>query len=170
MPRSRCWLMLGTVLLVGARLPACAVYDESLLVGNSSSAAGGFSGAAAGGTGSGGSPTSSCLGVAYQDIYWYLGNVGASCDDTCLKHGGPSANASAHIGTSFQGGSIAECAEILGMLGVTGSVNMGVGSPGQALGCQVYPAAPSSNWWLLSPDFSASAHSATARIVCGCNC
>jgi hypothetical protein len=123
-------------------------------------------GASTGGTGTGGSSPGGCAGMLDSGICWYYGALGASCATTCATHGGSSPQTPSHVGIASQGGSVAECTRLLGLLGITGTVNSGTRSDGQGVGCHVFPAAQS--WWLSSPAYSETASLTNVRIVCGC--
>jgi hypothetical protein len=103
--------------------------------------------------------------VSLWEICWYLGELGASCDTTCASHGGNAATAQQHVGTAGQGGSAEECGQLFTALGHTEAVSSGTNSIGY--GCHLWQ--PDALWWLSAPDFSTSASSTDARIVCGCN-
>jgi len=121
---------------------------------------------ATGTSGTGGSTsTTTCAGVPRAGICWYLGPDGSSCQQVCTSHGQTAPDAPSHVGTATQGGSQAECATLFGLLGLTGTPEKGTRSDGQGLGCHIYGATP---WWLTSPNFSATASHASAKLVCGC--
>jgi hypothetical protein len=131
------------------------------------SATGGHAGSAGGNGGSSGSTTSpACSGVPYAGVCWYLGPDGSSCQDACASHGQTSPNAASHVGTKTQGGSLAECAKILGLLGITGTPSSTLRLDGRGLGC--YQKANSNSWWLSAPDYGATASLGSVRRVCGC--
>lgn len=137
----------------------------------STGGAGGSSGSVDARNGSGGaggdaSTSIGCSGVVDSDICWRLGNLGASCADTCMSSGGTSPNAAKHVGTSTQGGSLAECRRLLGLLGITNNVI--TVAIDQGLGCHHKPAMPLPYAWASSPAFSDTASSPDASILCGC--
>jgi hypothetical protein len=124
-------------------------------------------GASSGGTMStGGTSSAGCAGVLDSGICWYYGALGASCATTCATHGGSSPQAPSHVGVASQGGSLSECTRLLGLLGMTGTVNSGTRSDGQGVGCHVFTGP--AYWWLSSPAYSATARDSNVRIVCGC--
>jgi hypothetical protein len=123
----------------------------------------GGQGGATGGTG-GSTSTATCSGVLRASICWYLGPQGSSCQQTCASHGQPAPDAASHVGTATQGGSLAECGVILGLLGITGTPSTSFGLEG--LGC--FMRANGSLYWLSVPNFSATASQANASLVCGC--
>jgi hypothetical protein len=129
----------------------------------------GAGGAATGGSGgadAGGVETGvACAGPSRGGICWYLGPQGSSCQQVCASHGQLAPGAVSHVGTPSQGGSLAECGILLGLLGIGGTPTNGARSDGLGLGCHVYNAVP---WWLSSPNFSASSALASASLVCGC--
>jgi len=128
------------------------------------SATGGHAGSTGG---SGGSTTTpACSGVLYAGICWYLGPDGSSCQDACASHGQTSPNAASHVGTTTQGGSLAECGKILGLLGITGTPFTTLRLDGRGLGC--YQKTNSNSWWLSAPDYGATASLGSVRRVCGC--
>lgn len=117
----------------------------------------------------GGSSSVACSGVLRSGICWYLAAVGGSCTQACADHGGPSSLAAGHVGTAAQGGSLSECATILSLLGVAGTVqnvvstsgvgclrNTGMTGPGPGL------------YWCTSPAFSATASLTDVQPACGC--
>ena len=131
------------------------------------SATGGHAGSTGGNGGSsGGTTTPACSGVLYAGICWYLGPDGSSCQDACASHGQTSPNAASHVGTTTQGGSLAECGKILGLLGITGTPFTTLRLDGRGLGC--YQKTNGNSWWLSTPDFSATASLGSASRVCGC--
>ena len=125
-------------------------------------ATGGQAGAAGGADG--GTSTTACSGVLHANICWYLGAQGSSCQQACASHGQPASGAASHVGTAMQGGSLAECGVILGLLGITGTPSTSFGLDG--LGCFVR--ANGNSFWFSLPNFSATASQANAKLVCGC--
>ena len=123
----------------------------------------GGQGGATGGAG-GSTVTTACSGVLHSGICWYLGPQGSSCQQACASHGQPASGAASHVGTATQGGSLAECGVILGLLGITGTPSTSFGLEG--LGC--FMRANGSLYWLSLPSFSATASQANASLVCGC--
>jgi hypothetical protein len=119
-----------------------------------------------GGSGNDASAFSKCAGVVDSSICWRLGALGASCADTCAASGGPSPNAAKHVGTAAQGGSLAECQRLFGLLGITNSVFQV--SVDQGLGCHQKKSMPLPYAWASSPDYSDNACSADVSILCGC--
>jgi hypothetical protein len=120
-------------------------------------------------TGTDGSSSIPCAGTLYSAICWYLATEGESCTQTCDSHGGPSSLAASHVGTSAQGGSRAECADILSLLGVAGSVQSIASIVG--VGCISYLGTTASGpglYWVNTPNFSANASLEGARPACGC--
>jgi hypothetical protein len=126
----------------------------------------GATGGQAGATGGtdGGTSTTACSGVLHADICWYLGPQGSSCQQACASHGQPASGAASHVGTAMQGGSLAECGVILGLLGITGTPSTSFGLDG--LGCFVR--ANGNSFWFSLPNFSATASQGNAKLVCGC--
>ncbi len=124
---------------------------------------GGQGGADAGTSAS--SDAASCSGPLRGGICWYLGPDGSSCQQVCASHGTVAPGAASHVGTTAQGGSLAECGILLGLLGVTGTPASGVRSDGLGLGCHIYSGVL---WWVSSPAFDATASHTSARLVCGC--
>ena len=61
-----------------------------------------------------------CGGARALELCWYLGNAGASCEQTCSGKGGYDARATALLGTTGQGGNLGACAQVLAGLGYTG--------------------------------------------------
>ena len=133
--------------------------------GGSSSSNGGAGGqgGATGGTG-GSTTTAACSGVLRAGICWYLGPQGSSCQQACASHGQPASGAASHVGTAAQGGSLAECGVILGLLGITGTPSATFGLEG--LGC--FMRSNASLYWVSLANFSATASTANASLVCGC--
>ena len=108
----------------------------------------------------------SCGGVAYGGICWYLGPSGSTCQQVCASHGKPAPEAATYVGTTGQGGSLADCKTLFGLLGVKGQPESGTRSDGMGFGCHMFQ--DSSLWWLSSPNYSASAGSPVVQVVCGC--
>ena len=130
-------------------------------------ATGGHAGSTGGSGGNSGSTTSpACSGVLYAGICWYLGSDGSSCQDACASHGQTSPSAASHVGTTTQGGSLAECGKILGLLGITGTPFTTFRLDGRGLGC--YQKTNNNSWWLSAPDYGATASLGSVRRVCGC--
>ena len=118
---------------------------------------------ASGGTDGSTAPTA-CSGALYQGICWYLGPQGSSCQAVCASHGQAAPNAASYVGTTAQGGSLAKCGLVLGLLGITGTPSANIGLAG--LGCFVR--ANGTLLWQSFADFSATASQANAKLVCGC--
>lgn len=108
-----------------------------------------------------------CAGIERFGICWYLGAAGASCDDTCSLHGGPSEAALARVGTSAQGGSPEECRAILIGLGQRADVVTATRPDDRGVGCHLYGFARDP-YWLTRPSFETSDQLPLARIACGC--
>ena len=136
---------------------------SSIAGGAGGQGATGGQGGATGGAG-GSTATTACSGVLRAGICWYLGPQGSSCQQACASHGQPAPTAVSHVGTATQGGSLAECGVILGLLGITGTPSTSFGLEG--LGCFVRT--NGSLYWLSLPNFSATASTANASLVCGC--
>jgi hypothetical protein len=127
--------------------------------------AGGQSATSTGGASTSTQPTS-CAGVTYGGICWYLGDAGLSCQQECAGHGQVDPGMTSVVGTSAQGGSLAECTTLLKLLGVSGSPQFGTRSDGRGLGCHIYLGRYP--WWLNAPNFSVTASLQGTQIVCGC--
>jgi hypothetical protein len=117
-------------------------------------------------TTTGSTDTASCVGPTRGGICWYLGPQGSSCQQVCTSHGALAPAMASHVGTTIQGGSLAECSVLLGLLGISGTPANGTRSDGLGLGCHFYQGA--TLWWLSSPNFSATASQSSSRLVCGC--
>lgn len=117
-----------------------------------------------GGSGGVGGAAPSCAGALYQGLCWYLGPRGASCDATCAAHGGPATGAETFVGTTAQGGSVAECQRLLVLFGVTAAPVVATRDD-VGLGCHLYA---DEGYWLDEPNFSSDASVPAARIVCAC--
>lgn len=115
----------------------------------------------------GGAAPGSCAGVAHGGLCWYIGEGGASCEQTCAPHGGFVPEAAAFVGTAGQGGSLAQCTEILGLLG-RGQPVIQASRADVGVGCHLWGVEEQS-FWLTAPDFSPTAGLSSARIVCGCS-
>ena len=111
-----------------------------------------------------------CGGARALELCWYLGNAGASCEQTCSGKGGYDARATALLGTSAQGGNLGACAQVLAGLGYTGNVTPGFRSDGIGLGCHLWESEGRlDGWWLVSmPDFDPRASIQVASIACAC--
>jgi hypothetical protein len=110
--------------------------------------------------------TDSCMGPTRGGICWYLGPQGSSCQQVCTSHGALAPVMASHVGTTIQGGSLAECSVLLGLLGIGETPANGTRSDGLGLGCLFYQGA--TLWWLSSPNFSSTASESSSRLVCGC--
>lgn len=107
-----------------------------------------------------------CGGARVRDLCWYLGNAGASCQQTCSNKGGYDVRTTALVGTTTQGGSLSACAQVLSALGYRGSVTAGLRSDGVGLGCHLWG---SDGWWLQTmPELSRTASIPVASIACAC--
>jgi hypothetical protein len=92
--------------------------------------------------------------------------LGASCDATCAEHGGAASNTALYVGTAAQGGSAAECAQLLDLLGEADAPFSATRDDGLGLGCHLYDSVA---YWLSSPAFSSSVADPEAELVCACN-
>jgi len=122
-----------------------------------------------GANGTGGSSSVACSGVLYSGICWYLAASGSNCTQACAEHGGPSSLAAGHVGTAAQGGSLTECATILSLLGVGGTVQNVTSISG--LGCSKSTGTMGHGpglYWCTSPAFSATASLSGVLPACGC--
>jgi hypothetical protein len=135
--------------------------------GKSSTGGASTGGASTGGTSTGGGAGaggSTCAGKVLQNLCWYLGPLGQSCDATCATHGGVAMGSEAFVGTTAQGGSLKECQQLLVLLGVSVAPIQG-SRDDVGLGCHLYDADP---YWLDAPDFTTDASVPEARLVCAC--
>lgn len=108
-----------------------------------------------------------CAGSSVLGGCWYLGERGLSCEQVCADHGGFDPSSVELVGTRLQGGSLTNCAEALGALGVTGPVLAAARFDGEGVGCHRWGAF---NYWLassLSP-FNESIAAYPAEIACAC--
>jgi hypothetical protein len=96
---------------------------------------------------------------------WYLTAQQVSCQQHCGSHGGYDSRTASYVGSPGQGGSLANCGQLLPPLGYPAMVTEGSRSDGKGLGCHIFG---TTNWWLDNPDFSPSASIASAKIVCAC--
>lgn len=117
------------------------------------------------GTGDGGALPEACAGTRSLDLCWYLGAVGASCVQTCARHGGYDPAMADAVGSAAQGGSVDGCDEVMAALGHAGVVLSGYRSDSFGLGCHLWG---SELWWLSRPDFSPSSGTSPARVACAC--
>lgn len=113
--------------------------------------------------------TSACGGRSVFGLCWYLGAAGDSCNEACARNGGFDERATSYVGTSSQGGSLAECAVILSTLGITATVGEGKRSDNLGAGCHLWT--DSAPWWLDDPSerFGPSEDASNVRIACACN-
>jgi hypothetical protein len=107
-----------------------------------------------------------CSGHELFGICWYLGEPGASCEQTCASHGEVDAAASAHVGTTQQGGSPQDCVLILNALAARYQVRV-ASRDEMGVGCHL-SGADSDPYWLSRPAFEPTACLSGVRIVCGC--
>jgi hypothetical protein len=125
--------------------------------------------ATGGATGTGGSSSVACAGVPYARICWYLASVGSSCTQACADHGGPSSLAAGHVGTAAQGGSPSECATILLLLGLTGTVQSTPAPSGVGCSRNTGTLGPGPGlYWCTTPVFSETASLPGMQPACGC--
>jgi predicted small lipoprotein YifL len=107
-----------------------------------------------------------CGGVTALNLCWYLGAMGDSCNQTCASHSGYDARTASTVGTAAQGGSLANCTQVLRALGFAGPVGAGMRPDGLGIGCHVWD---SDGWWIETSDFSPTTTAgATPRIACAC--
>ena len=123
--------------------------------------------------GTGGSEEPGCSGELYSGICWYLGALGDSCTDTCADHGGTAAEAATYVGTSGQGGSLAECEAILDLLGVANANRTEQATSDYGVGCVLFFGTVSTGqpYWITNTPFDPddSLASGQGRMACGCN-
>jgi len=139
------------------------------LVGEGGTSATGGDQATGGASGTDGASSVACSGAVYSGICWHLAAAGESCAQACASHGGPSSLAASHVGTTDQGGSQAECAAILALLGVAGTVQSSRSISG--VGCISYTGTTGSGpglYWVSVPAFSENASMQGAQPACGC--
>jgi hypothetical protein len=111
-------------------------------------------------------PPPACAGEELFDICWYLGEPGASCEQTCAGHGGLDVAVAAYVGTERQGGSREDCVLILNALGQRYRVRSIESEEG--VGCHL-AGEDADPYWVSYPAFQASACLRGVRIVCGCS-
>jgi hypothetical protein len=173
-------LSLSARALLFALLPAvgvsCSVYDDELLHDAASldrvstldggrGGAGGSGPSTTGDAGQAGESAGLCAGMLHEGRCWYLGGANASCRDTCEDRGGCDPDAPSVVGTSAQSGSYEQCASLLRAFGVAQAPEEAHRVDGMGLGCHLYGGAP---YWLTTPDFSVTARSLGARLLCAC--
>jgi hypothetical protein len=107
-----------------------------------------------------------CAGSVVLGLCWYLGAGNTSCNDVCATHGGFDTNANGYVGSSSQGGSLANCQQVLSALGIGATVKAGMRSDGNGIGCHLWN--DGSAWWLDSPAATPDIAIPEARIACGC--
>ena len=105
-------------------------------------------------------------GVAYENLCWFVGNMGEGCVETCTEHGGDDETAASVIGSPEQRGTWTACRDIVRLLGISGEVAAGYRTDGAGLGCHIWD--DGEIWWLYSPVYDPNATVANARRVCGC--
>lgn len=109
-----------------------------------------------------------CGGRVVFGLCWYLGATGDSCNETCSRNGGFDLRAIEYVGTSSQGGSLAECTQIMRAFGIAGTVGEGKRSDNLGAGCHLWTdGAP---WWLDDPSerFGPGEDLSGVRIACAC--
>jgi hypothetical protein len=107
-----------------------------------------------------------CEGTRILNLCWYLGALDASCEETCSNRGGYDTLATALVGTTGQGGSLANCEQVLSALGYSGAVGEGMRADMIGMGCHVWEG---DGWWIHSmPDLDPTASAPNARVACGC--
>ena len=127
----------------------------------------GGTGGSSAGDGAAPDTNNACEGLGIGGICWYLGPANSSCQQVCASHGQPAPAAATYVGSTRQGGGLIKCALLLGLLGVSGTPQIGTRTDGLGFGCHLFTQ-DGSTYWLSSPDFSVTASGATARLVCGC--
>jgi len=117
------------------------------------------------GTDGGSSP---CAGQSVFGLCWYLAAANSSCNAACSAHGGFDTGGTSYFGTLSEGGSLAECTQILTALAGPGSpVAEGVRADNVTFGCHVWN--DNSRWWLSSgPAFDPNTAGGSLRITCSC--
>ncbi|MEY2934151.1 MAG: hypothetical protein RL033_4900 [Pseudomonadota bacterium] len=112
-------------------------------------------------------PPALCVGHEMFGICWYLGEPGASCEQTCAAHGGPDVDGAAHVGVARQGGSPEDCVLLLSALGQRYRART-VSREEDGVGCYL-SADDGDPYWLSWPPFEPTACRSGVRIVCGCS-
>ena len=110
----------------------------------------------------------SCGGRVVFGLCWYLGASGDSCNEACSRNGGFDPRAIEYVGTSNQGGSLAECTQVMRAFGIAATVGEGKRSDDLGAGCHLWTdGAP---WWLDDPSerFAAGEDASGVRIACAC--
>jgi len=116
------------------------------------------------GTDAGVSP---CAGQSVFGLCWYLAAFDTSCNEECSTRGGFDTRARSYIGTSSQGGSLAECTQILTALGRPGTVGEAMRADNFTFGCHVWT--DDARWWLSTgPALDPSTAAAEVRMACAC--
>ena len=141
--------------------------------GGTSASSGGSDTSTGGAGGASGSEDPACAGELYGGICWYLGARGDSCTETCANHGGTAAEAASYVGTDDQGGSLAECAAVLQLLGVANANSTTGFTSNDGVGCVVYFGVLGVGLpvWITNTPFNPddSPGSGQSRLACGCN-
>ncbi|HET9953128.1 MAG TPA: hypothetical protein VFQ61_01420 [Polyangiaceae bacterium] len=132
--------------------------------------ASGGTASSAGQTSTSGGNEPECAGKRVLDVCWYLGKFDESCTQVCESHGGVADAALVVIGVSEQGGSAAECRQVLDAFEQGGALSQGTRTDGLGLGCflRVERNDRTTRWWLSAPAYDVDAHHTTARRACGC--
>lgn len=110
--------------------------------------------------------TPPCGGKVVLGLCWYLGAANTSCNDVCSTHGGFDTNTLSHVGSANQGGSLANCQQVLSALGTAAMAGAGMRSDGNGVGCHLW--SDGTPWWLMSPDATPDVAIPPARIACAC--
>lgn len=109
-----------------------------------------------------------CTGTLVGELCWHLGELGASCLDTCATRGGYDARGTPIIGSDAQGGSLEQCTAILeALLGEEGDTNDDNGNAA-GVGCHLR-GDDADRVWLEEADFAPDESESEASIACSCN-
>jgi hypothetical protein len=109
-----------------------------------------------------------CGGARVFGLCWYLAGTDTSCSDACTSRGGFDPRAIEYIGTPSQGGSAAECQQVMIALGRSGTVGAAE-RPDKGLGCHLWN--DGALYWLQSPSFEPTAVTPAGtdvRLACAC--
>lgn len=111
----------------------------------------------------------SCAGLRQDNVCWYLGADGQSCNQTCQTHAGFDVASLLSIGTPAQGGSVERCSALLAALlgNAAGAIQEGTRAD-VGVGCHLF-GAELQRWWLTDPPFEPGASAPAIQVACGCN-
>jgi len=125
------------------------------------------SGRDAGRADGGATDAGTCAGSSALGMCWYLGGFGTSCNGACFSHGGVDVRQASVVGTSYQGGTRANCSKVLVALRIAAIPQRGYREDNVGMGCHVW--VDGSAFWIDPvPAYNPASASWNGRAACAC--